>query len=67
MDHIDKRAKIIQENQIGMLNSLLNRYKERLIIDRLVIKDGDKTHLITDPDKILHKCQFQYEAIQKIR
>ena len=63
MDHIDKRAKIIQENQIGMLNSLLNRYKERLIIDRLVIKIGNNTQLITDPEEILHKCQFQYEAI----
>ena len=65
IDYIDRRAKIIQKNQTGMLNSLLNRYKEQLIIDRLVIKDETKTQLIMDPDDILHKCQFQYETIQK--
>ena len=65
MKHIDKRASIIQENQTKMLNSLLNRYKEKLIIDRIALTEGNSTQLITDPDEILQKCHLQYDTLKK--
>src|SRR6266542_5951493 len=58
---------MIQENQTKMLNSLLNRYKDKLIIDRILLTEGNSTQLITDPDELLQKCHLQYNALKKKR
>src|SRR6266542_314322 len=67
MEQIDKCAAMIQDNQTRMLNSLLNRYKEKLIIDCIVLTDKDSTRLITEPDELLQKCHLQYDALKKKR
>src|SRR6266542_4302308 len=67
MEHIDRRAAMIQDNQTRMLSSLLNRYKEKLVIDRIVLTDNDSTRLITDPEELLCTCHLQYDALKKKR
>jgi len=50
-----------------MLNSLLNRYKKKLVIDRIVLTEGIFTRLITDPEEMLQNCHLQYETLKKKR
>src|SRR6266542_6051752 len=65
MEHIDRRATMIQDNQTRMLNSLLNRYKEKLVIDRIVLTENDSTRIITDSEDLLRSCHLQYDALKK--
>ncbi len=67
MEQIDRRAAMIQDNQTRMLNSLLNRYKEKLVIDRIVLTAHNSTRLITDPEELLRTCHLQYDALKKKR
>jgi exonuclease III len=69
MEFVDKRASIIQENQSTMLNSLLNRTKDRIVIDRLMIKPegSNKEILITDEKQILKECRTQFVELTKTR
>jgi len=67
MEQIDRCAAMIQDNQTRMLNSLLNRYKEELVIDRIVLTDHNSTRLITDPEELLRTCHLQYDALKKKR
>src|SRR6266542_4509159 len=58
---------MIQDNQTRMLNSLLNRYKEKLVIDRILLTKHNSTRLVTDPEELLQTCHLQYDALKKKR
>ncbi|CAB4420996.1 unnamed protein product [Rhizophagus irregularis] len=52
-----------------MLNSLLNRHKDKIIVDRLVQEDPitGKIELITEPEDIMNRADDQYVELQKHR
>ncbi|CAB5381880.1 unnamed protein product [Rhizophagus irregularis] len=68
-DYINKRAAMIKNNQTKMLNSLLNRHKDKIIVDRLVQEDPvtGKIELITEPEDIMNRADDQYVELQKHR
>lgn len=61
-DYINKRA-------AKMLNSLLNRHKDKIIVDRLVQEDPvtGKIELFTEPEDIINRADDQYVELQKDR
>lgn len=65
---IAQRADWITSNQRKMLNSLLNKYKDKIVVDRLIIEQDDqKLSLITDPDEICRLAPSQFKDLQKKR
>ncbi|GES76493.1 hypothetical protein GLOIN_2v1790829 [Rhizophagus clarus] len=64
---INKRAEIIQTNQTCWINSLLNRYKDRIVLDRIIHLDMStgKEELLTNPKDIKRYSPLQYKDLQK--
>ncbi|CAB4485138.1 unnamed protein product [Rhizophagus irregularis] len=69
-DCINKRAAMIKNNQTKMLNySLLNRHKDKIIVDRLVADDQYvelQKHRSHEFDNISEKWAVHYASIAKI-
>ncbi|PKB95763.1 hypothetical protein RhiirA5_436081 [Rhizophagus irregularis] len=69
-DCINKRAAMIKNNQTKMLNySLLNRHKDKIIVDRLVADDQYvelQKHRSHEFDNISEKWAVHYAPIAKI-
>lgn len=66
-DLLTKRASMIKDNQKRMLNSLLNRFKGKIVVDRLLIEENGSLSLITDADEIKRLAPTQYKDLQKKR
>ena len=62
-----KRASYIVNNQKKMLNSLLNRFKESITVDKLLVEQNGSYFLITEPDEILKAAPSQYGDLQRER
>jgi hypothetical protein len=60
---------MIQNNQTKMLNSILNRYKDRIVVDRLIHIDQatSEPKLLVDPEDVLNHSPEQYVELQKKR
>jgi hypothetical protein len=66
-DCINKRAEIIQTNQMRWINSLLNKHKDRIVIDRIIHINEltGKEELLTNPEDIKRYNPLQYTDLQK--
>jgi hypothetical protein len=66
---INNKAAMIKNNQTRMLNSILNRHKDRIIVDRLIHVDQttSELHLLVDPENVLLHSPEQYVELQKQR
>lgn len=62
-----QRASYIKNNQKRMLNSLLNRFKDSIIVDRLMVEDNETFSLVIEPDEIKRLAPLQYVKLQKKR
>lgn len=67
-DAIQQYALYIKNNQKRMLNSLLNRFKESISVDRIMVEDQkENLSLVTDLDQIKSLAPKQYADLQKKR
>jgi exonuclease III/ribonuclease HI len=68
-ESIHKRAAMIHDNQTKMLNSLLNRHKDRIVVDRLLHTDNvtGKETLLVEAEDILKNAPKQYTDLQHKR
>ena len=55
------------DNPTKMINSILERHKKKIVIDRLFVKDNETNRIILDPWEIKTKVNhhFQNTAIPK--
>ena len=62
----NERCEMIRNKQGRMLMSLLEKPYQKIKIDRLLIEENGKTHLITHPEEVLSKTRafFQRQFIQ---
>jgi ribonuclease HI len=65
---IEKRCAYIKTDPKKMLNSLLNRHRQTIVVDRLIKTDIDgESSLITDPDNINKEAASVFEKQFKKR
>ena len=60
-ENIDKRCEMIKTDQGRMIASLLNRPYKKIILDRFIEQEGEKTILITEPDTVKMGIAKHYE------
>src|SRR5271169_396216 len=60
---------MVMSNQRGLINSLLERSRQSINVDRLLTTDPQTGEpiLITDPDEILREASKQYTVLHKKR
>lgn len=66
---MNSRASMIYDNQTRMINSILNRHKDKIVVDRLIKIDPitNQEILITDPKEVLIQSDEQFIELQKKR
>jgi len=65
--HIEQRCQNYDTNPTKMINSILNRYKKKIVIDHLFTKEDNEFNLVLDEKIIKEKVSdhFQNVAISK--
>src|SRR5437762_13723206 len=64
---IDRRCKIIKDNQRRIINSLLEKLFKKVVIDRLLIdKEGDR-ELYNEPEEVLKRTAEHFKRQFKKR
>jgi len=57
---LEKRCSNYKDDPKKMINSLLDRDKNSIVIDKLVYKEGSDVTLILDPDLIKNKMNHHF-------
>ena len=66
--HIEKRCTDFHDNPSKMINSLLDRHKKKIVIDRLFVSENNNNYIILDPDEVrrtLLEHGQEFPSIQK--
>src|SRR3990170_2543454 len=60
---IQKRCDNLAENPTKMIDSLLNRQKRRIVLDKVIVKEADSEVLITDPIKVKAAVNSHFQSV----
>jgi len=59
--HIEKRCTDFHDNPSKMINSLLDRHKKKIVIDRLFVSNNNNNYIILDPDEVKNKVNNHFQ------
>ena len=65
-DFLQQRCENYSHNQKLMIDSVLNRSRKTIILDRIIVRSSDNsnnTTLITDPEAILHHTNLHFQTV----
>ena len=64
---IDRRCKMIKDNQRRMINSLLEKSFKKVVIDRLLIDNEGDRELYNEPEEVLTRTAEHFKRQFKKR